>query len=140
VESYLEKLSASDLEASRALDVNITIHDSCVYARYENVVNEPRQLFKKAGASIIEPEYAGLLTHCCGGPIESFFPSKASAIADKRIEQLAAAGGSIVAMCPICLVNLKHAAENKGIKIKDVSEYLVKAYCGDSHQVKEVQA
>ena len=132
VKSYLEVLAEINMEARQTLDLNITIHDSCVYTRYEDVVREPRQLLRKAGATINEPEYAGKLTHCCGGPIESFFPGKAQAIANKRIEQLAAAGGNIVAMCPICLVNLKHAARNKNIEINDISEYLVEAYCGTS--------
>lgn len=130
VKSYLEVLTENNIEAPHALDLDMTIHDSCVYARYEDVVNEPRQLLRKAGARIIEPEYAGKLTHCCGGPIESFFPGKAQEIASKRVEQLAAAGGNIVAMCPICLVNLKHAAKNKNIEIKDISEYLAEVYCG----------
>jgi hypothetical protein len=139
VKSYLEVLAEINTEAPLTLDLNMTIHDSCVYARYEDVVDEPRQLLRKAGASIIEPEYAGKLTHCCGGPIESFFPSKAQAIADKRVEQLAAAGGNIVAMCPICLVNLRHAAQNRNIEIKDISEYLVEAYCGESQPKESVR-
>jgi Fe-S oxidoreductase len=140
VKSYLEVLSKVNMEVPRTLDLDITIHDSCVYARYEDVVNEPRQLLRNAGATIIEPEYAGKLTHCCGGPIESFFPSKAQAIAKKRIEQLAVAGGSIVAMCPICLVNLKHAAKNKNIDVKDISEYLSEAHCGESRPLEGVRA
>jgi Fe-S oxidoreductase len=139
VKSYLEVLTENNLEVSRTLDINITIHDSCVYARYEDVVMEPRQLLRKAGTTIIEPEFTGKLTHCCGGPIESFFPGKAQTIANKRIDQLAAAGGSIVAMCPICLVNLKHAARNKNIEIKDISEYLAEAYCGESQPAEGVQ-
>lgn len=138
VKSYLEVLIDSNLEAARTLDLGMTIHDSCVYARYENIVNEPRRLLSQAGATIIEPENAGKLTHCCGGPIESFFPGKAQTIAKKRIEQLAVAGGNIVAMCPICLVNLKHAAKDKNIDVKDISEYLVNAYCGESQPAKSV--
>ncbi len=140
VKSYLEVLIDSNMEARRIPGMNMTIHDSCVYARYEDIVNEPRKLLRKAGATIIEPEYAGKLTHCCGGPIESFFPGKAQIIANKRIEQLAAAGGNIVAMCPICLVNLKHAARNKNIEIKDISEYLSEAYCGESRPAESVRA
>jgi len=138
VKSYLEVLIDSNVKAPQTLNLNITIHDSCVYARYEDIVNEPRQLLSKAGATIIEPEYAGKLTHCCGGPIESFFPGKAQIIANKRIEQLAAAGGKIVAMCPICLVNLKHAAKDKNIEVKDISEYLVDAYRCESQPVESV--
>jgi len=140
VKSYLEVLTEIDTEVPRTLDLDITIHDSCVYARYEDVVNEPRQLLRKAGATIIEPEYAGKLTHCCGGPIESFFPGKAQEIAKKRIEQLNAAGGSIVAMCPICLVNLKHVAKSNNIEIEDISEYLAEAYCGESQPLESVRA
>jgi len=136
VKSYLEVLIDSKIKPPQSLDYNITIHDSCIYARYEDVVSEPRFLLSKAGAKIIEPEFAGKLTHCCGGPIESFFPGKAQAIAEKRIEQLVATGGNIVAMCPICLINLKHAAKSKNIEVKDISEYLAEAYCGES-QPKE---
>lgn len=139
VKSYLEVLAEINTEAQLTLDQNVTIHDSCVYARYEDVVNEPRQLLRNAGATIIEPENAGKLTHCCGGPIESFFPGKAQVIANKRVEQLAATGGNIVAMCPICLVNLKHAAKKKNIEIKDISEYLVEAHYGESQSKKKVQ-
>ena len=131
VKSYLEVLTESSIDASHTLDQNMTIHDSCIYARYEDIVNEPRLLLRKAGAKIIEPELAGKLTHCCGGPIESFFPGKAQAIAEKRVDQLAMAGGNIVAMCPICLINLKHAAKDKNIEVKDISEYLVEAYSGN---------
>jgi len=140
VRSYLEVLLDSNMEASQMLFQPITIHDSCVYARYEDIVNEPRQLLVRAGVKIIEPDYAGKLTHCCGGPIESFFPAKARSIAAERVEQLAATGGSIAAMCPICLVNLKHAAEDQDLEIKDISEYLVKAYCDQSQPVVSVRS
>lgn len=135
VSSYLEVLHDSAIEASRMIDRNVTIHDPCVYARYEDMVNEPRNLLGRAGARIIEPENARKLTHCCGGPIESFFPAKARSIAGKRIQQLAATGGSIATMCPICLVNLKHAAEGQSLDIRDISEYLVEAYCGPKQPV-----
>ena len=138
VKSYLEVLTDSNIESRQTFVLDVTIHDSCVYARYEDIVSEPRLLLSKAGAKIIEPELAGKLTHCCGGPIESFFPGKAQAIAEKRIEQLAAAGGNIVAMCPICLVNLRHAAKNRNIEVNDISEYLVDAYCGESQPVEGV--
>ena len=128
VKSYLELLAESNCEVSRSLDIDVTIHDSCVYARYEDTVMQPRQLLTRAGAVLREPENAGKLTHCCGGPIESFFPGKARAIAAKRMQQLAAPKGAIVAMCPICLVNLKHAAKEMNTDVADISELLVEAY------------
>jgi hypothetical protein len=43
-------------------------------------------------------------------------------------------------MCPICLVNLKHAAGDNNIEISDISDYLVEAYCGESRPAEHVPA
>ena len=128
VKSYLEVLREQGLESKTNLDLDVVIHDSCVYARYLDVVDEPRNLLAKAGATIHEPEYTGKMTFCCGGPAESLFPSKAHEIAGKRMEQLAEQGHDVVTMCPICLFNLESAVEGKGVAVEDISEYLVKAY------------
>lgn len=127
VKSYLELLAESPLSFTKQLEIDVVIHDPCVYARYENVVAEPRHLLKDAGARIHEPELSGKLTHCCGGPLESLFPGKAQAIATKRVEQLASCGNRIATICPICLANLKRAAAGMALEIKDLSEYLVDA-------------
>ncbi len=126
VESYLEVLARLDPDAGGGLDVDVAIHDSCVYARHEGVVDEPRALLERAGARVHEAELSGRLTHCCGGPIESLFPAKAGEVAARRVEQLAACADNIVTMCPVCMVNLKHAAP-AAVNIKDISEYLAQA-------------
>ncbi len=133
VKSYLEVLAERDLNFMKQLEIDVVIHDSCVYARYENVVEEPRHLLKNAGTRIHEPELSRRLTYCCGGPLESLFPSKAHVIATKRIEQLASCSNQVATMCPICLANLKRAAEMT-LKIKDISEYLVDA-CNTERQM-----
>ena len=139
VKSYLELLAERDLNFTKQLEIDVVIHDPCVYARYEDIVNEPRHLLKDAGATIHEPELSGKLTHCCGGPLESLFPSKAHAIAAKRIEQLASCGTQVATMCPICLANLKRAAAGMTLEIKDISEYLVDA-CSKQIQMKPQEA
>ncbi len=127
VQSYLEVLAERNPGIVTNLDADLVIHDSCVYARYQNVVDQPRQLLTKAGARLHEPELSGRLTHCCGGPIESLKPAKAHEIAANRVEQLAQCGTNVVTMCPICMVNLSNAAEGS-IDIKDISDYLTVAY------------
>ena len=129
VKSYLEILAEEGLNIERTLDQEIVVHDSCVYARAENIVEEPRDLLRKAGMELKEPNESGKRTMCCGGPIESFFPSKTKALAEKRIGQLASCGKQVAAMCPICLVNLQHAAEDKDVTVRDISDYLVEAFC-----------
>jgi Fe-S oxidoreductase len=128
VKSYLEILAEQAAKTKSGLELDVVIHDSCVYARSLNVIDEPRRLLEKAGATVREPEYSGKLTFCCGGPAESLFPSKAREIANKRMEQLSTLGRNVVAMCPVCLLNLKNAAGKKNITVKDISEYLVQTY------------
>jgi Fe-S oxidoreductase len=127
VKSYLEVLAEKNFELANSLDLDLAIHDPCIYARYEDMIDEPRYLLKNAGAVIHEPEQSGKLTHCCGGPLESLFPGKAHDIATKRVEQLAVCSNKVATMCPICLTNLKRAAGNR-LEVRDISEYLIKAY------------
>ena len=126
--SYLEVLAEKEMKCLKRLPLELVVHDSCVYARHENIVDEPRRLLEATGATIHVPELSGRLTHCCGGPLESLFPGKAHEVAQKRMAQLADCGDSIVTMCPICMANLRRAA-NDTLEIKDISEHLVNGYC-----------
>jgi Fe-S oxidoreductase len=139
VQSYLEVLADTDLEFRERSNGRVMIHDSCVYARYEDVIEQPRELLRKAGFSVRSPELSGTLTHCCGGPIESLFPSQAHMIASKRMEQLSNSGCPVAAMCPICLVNLKHAANDKE-EVKDIAEFLLPALSRVSRNKDRVNA
>jgi Fe-S oxidoreductase len=127
VKSYLEVLAEKAPKAINKVSDEVSIHDSCVYARYEGLVDQPRELLKNAGVAIKEPQLCGKSTHCCGGPIESLFPTEAHRIANERIEQLQGAKNGAVTMCPICWVNLNKAAGDK-LAVKDISEVLEKAY------------
>ncbi len=128
VKSYLEVLAERDLQCASKLDGDVVIHDSCVYARYDGIIDQPRSLLANAGLKLPEPELSGRLTHCCGGPLESLFPGKARQVASKRAGQLAECGQQVVAMCPICLANLKRAADSS-VEISDISRFLARAYC-----------
>jgi len=126
--SWLEVLAGKQLEPKQRLEGRVTVHDSCVYARYEGVVDQPRRLLNHSGLSVEQPELSGLLTHCCGGPIESLFPALAHDIAGKRAEQLTASGSQVATMCPICLVNLKGAINGDGPACRDIADILAEAY------------
>ncbi|MEA2030469.1 MAG: (Fe-S)-binding protein [candidate division Zixibacteria bacterium] len=132
VKSYLEVLAASDnLKPIHNVEKEITVHDSCVYARYESVIDEPRKLLERAGYMIKEPKDNKKLTHCCGGPIESIFPKMSHKIGNNRAQQLMDVntnGGAVATMCPICMASLKKASGDK-LEIEDISSLLVKAFC-----------
>ncbi|WP_448588806.1 (Fe-S)-binding protein [Thermodesulfobium sp.] len=127
VKHYIEVLFEKKIKPQNKLDMTVAIHDSCVLARYEEVIEEPRTLLNNAGINYVEPELSRKLTHCCGGPIESLFPKKAKEIAAKRANDLLSCSNTVVTMCPICLLNLKESTPLKD-NFLDLSEILVKSY------------
>ena len=127
VKSYLEVLVEKEIKPVKQLNEKVVIHDSCVYARHEGIIDEPRILLRNAGMETSEHHDSKEYTFCCGGPIESLFPGKAYHIGNKRIEQLEKAGKNFVVMCPVCYANLSRIANNK-VKIEDIAHTLGKSY------------
>ena len=123
VVNYLEVLAQKHPQAAQQMNGEVVVHDSCVYARYENICEQPRELLRAAGITVREPELAGKSTHCCGGPLESLFPAEAHRISGNRVDQLAAQGKNVVTMCPFCWVNLSKAAGDR-IVINDIASAL----------------
>jgi Fe-S oxidoreductase len=99
------------------------IHDPCLYARNLGIVEGPRRLLEAAGYAVREPRRSRRMTYCCGGPIESLFPSLSKRVAATRMSELAALGRTIVVMCPICLVNLSSVAPS-GVSVRDLGEVI----------------
>jgi hypothetical protein len=128
VRSYLEVLTERKLKPLLKLGQEATIHDSCIYARSEGVLEQPRRLLAAGGVTLVEPELSGKLTFCCGGPLETLFPGKSAEIARRRIEQLSACSAKVVTACPLCLANLSRVVP-AGVEVQDISDYLVRAYC-----------
>ncbi|MEJ2578884.1 MAG: (Fe-S)-binding protein [Kineosporiaceae bacterium] len=127
VRNYLDVLAESAPPARRTLDETAVIHDSCLFARAENVIEAPRELLRGSGVNLPEADRSGSLTWCCGGPAESLYPERAAANARIRVEQLREVAGTAVTMCPVCLINLSKAADG-GLHLEDVSHYLRRAY------------
>ena len=123
VRTYLEVLATRGLPTRPPVAGKLVIHDSCLFARKENVVDQPRQLLEQAGFTVEEPEHSRALTWCCGGPAEALFPAKAAEVASGRVAQLREVSSDCVTMCPICLVNLSKAAEGT-LRVRDISQYL----------------
>jgi Fe-S oxidoreductase len=123
VQNYLEVLAETHPEAAKPVNGEVVVHDSCVYARYENISEQPRELLRAAGITVLEPKQFGKSTHCCGGPLESLFPAEAHRISGNRVEQLEAEGKNVVTMCPFCWVNLSKAAGER-LVINDIASTL----------------
>ena len=120
---YTELLAGSSLRLKALLDT-VSVHDSCYLARHLRVLDSVRRA--QGLVDSVEyryPEASGVMTGCCGGPVEVVFPKLSERIAESRVEELAVAGGrAIVAFCPICIVNLERPAGQRGLKVLDFSE------------------
>lgn len=127
VKTYLEVLVEKGLSPRHQLAGEVVLHDPCVFARSEDVLDEPRHLLEATGLTLAEPEKTGRMTWCCGGPVEALYPEKARANAEKRAAQLGEVSRVGVTMCPMCLVNLAGAA-GPDMTFHDISQYLKRAY------------
>ena len=125
--SYLEVLAERTPDVRTRLPGEVVLHDSCVFARYEDVVDEPRMLLAQTGITVREPEHTGRRTWCCGGPVESLYPKKALANAEVRVSELREVATEAVTTCPLCLVNLRKAAGDT-MRFRDISHYLVQSH------------
>ncbi|NLI82946.1 MAG: (Fe-S)-binding protein [Deltaproteobacteria bacterium] len=99
----------------------VALHDPCFYGRYLGLSDVPAKALAELGIDCAELERSGAYTHCCGGPAESVSPRLADDVGRRRLAQLEGTGAPIVAMCPICLGNLRKL----GADVRDLSSVLV---------------
>jgi len=117
--TYIELVAENieNMEKGNEEMLKVTIHDSCYYARYLGILNQPREIMNALGIKSIDTKNSKNLTSCCGGPIESISPNLSKEIARNRVKELQKSGCDVIAMCPICIINLKKG----GAKVKDFS-------------------
>ena len=125
--NYLEALSMKKTAFKDKLGVKAVIHDPCYYARFEDIIDQPRELLESAGVDVLEPDLkTRKMTFCCGGPIESISPRFSKQIARMRLEELREVCNKAVVLCPICYANFSRV-KDADIEIEDISQYLIKA-------------
>ncbi len=125
VKTYIEILDEAGIEF-KGIKGETVIHDPCYYARYNNVIQQPRKLLKGAGYTVKEPARSGRMTYCCGGPLEGIAPRLAKRIAKARMEELSAVSSEVTVMCPICMANLRSVAGD-GVRVVDLARRLAQA-------------
>jgi Fe-S oxidoreductase len=113
VKPYFEVITLQPRNGTR----RVTLHDPCFYGRYLEMSDTPRSVLANLGIDCVNIRNSGTFTGCCGGPAESISPKLSSDIVNRRISDLNATGEPIIAMCPICLGNLRKA----GAKVEDLA-------------------
>ena len=116
VKTYFELVDFPSANGHR----RVTLHDPCFYGRYLDLADVPTAVLGKLGIECKGVENSGRFTNCCGGPAESISPKLSAEVRDRRLEELNVTGEQIVAMCPICLGNLRKA----GASVEDLSSVI----------------
>jgi Fe-S oxidoreductase len=119
VSPYFEKIDLPEAESTRT----VTLHDPCFYGRYLGLSDVPEEKLARLGVTCRPVPQSGAFTHCCGGPAESISPRLAGEIGGRRMAQLETTGAPLVAMCPICLGNLRKT----GAEVADLSSVIADA-------------
>jgi Fe-S oxidoreductase len=118
VQAYFERLNLSSKNGHR----KIALHDPCFYGRYLELSDVPAKVLASVDIECAPLRNSGTFTSCCGGPAESISPKLSKEVGDRRISELQDSGAPIVAMCPICLGNLRKA----GAQVEDLSTVLAR--------------
>ena len=107
----------------------VVLHDPCYLARYAGHVEEPRDLLRRVGATVREPERNRHNPFCCGAGGGLLFEEheEGQRISQTRFEQLQATGApTIVTACPFCSIMLKgaQASSNATTEVVDIMSYV----------------
>jgi Fe-S oxidoreductase/nitrate reductase gamma subunit len=118
------------LSLARPLDQTLVLHDPCYLGRYNDILEEPRQvLHALPDTTLIEAAYHRQRSFCCGAGGAHMWRQQESGkkISAARLEGLLTTGTSCIATaCPFCLAMLEDAAQPQSgeIQVKDIAEWV----------------
>jgi Fe-S oxidoreductase len=136
---FVEELTRSDaFAAGRGVGHGtdgapvVTYHDPCYLGRYSRTTDEPRDLMKRFGAELKEPDRNRENPYCCGAGGGLLFADKeevpGSRISDIRFTQLQDTGAqTVVTACPFCSIMLKGAqasAPRNDVQFVDIMTFV----------------
>jgi Fe-S oxidoreductase/nitrate reductase gamma subunit len=111
---------------------NVTFHDPCYLARWNGIVDAPREALAAAGVAVAEMPRSGRQGFCCGAGGGRFWLEEklGTRVNQNRIaeaaETLGAQGGVVATGCPFCLTMMKDAVNETGreasLRVMDVAE------------------
>jgi Fe-S oxidoreductase len=105
-------------------------HDSCYLGRYNGIIDQPRELLKKAGAgSLAEFGRHGRRSFCCGAGGGRMWMEETigKRINEERVDEALALGiDTIYTACPFCMTmfedGLKAREKEGDIRVRDIAE------------------
>ncbi|MBF0477623.1 MAG: (Fe-S)-binding protein [Deltaproteobacteria bacterium] len=117
-------------EAAPVQNQRIAYHDPCYLGRHLGIYDIPRRILSHVGYQVTEFIWAREQAGCCGGggSVDLNFPELADLVAGRRIEEALLIDFDYLATaCPGCLTRLVDAGKDSGLKVKDITELVMKA-------------
>ncbi|GAB4435994.1 MAG: (Fe-S)-binding protein [bacterium] len=136
VQLLVELIKSGKIILNKKLEGKVAYHDSCYLARYNGIIDEPREIIKSLGLSLVEFERRGIKGFCCGaGGGNMFLEEHAPRMNDTRISQvLESKDGKdlkgVAVGCPFCLTMMTDGTktyDREDIEVKDLSELVYDA-------------
>jgi Fe-S oxidoreductase/nitrate reductase gamma subunit len=128
---YLLELAQAERLKLPSQVSRITFHDPCYLSRYAGILDEPRRLLTKVGATLVEAPHHHKQSLCCGAGGGRMWLEEDEG---KRINEICCAehlalNAPIVTACPFCLTMLRDgvAASSRETQVLDLAEVLSKA-------------
>lgn len=107
----------------------VTYHDSCYLARYNDVVQSPRNVLMAANGAdnVVEMERRGYSGFCCGAGggrmwMEERIGTQVNV--DRSREAIATGASTVATACPFCMTMMTDGVNKEGadVKVKDIAE------------------
>jgi heterodisulfide reductase subunit D len=105
----------------------VTYHDPCHLGRQMGIYREPRELIKACGYELVEMDFIGKQSYCCGagGGVQSNELELSKKIGQARAEQAEKTKAEILCTaCPMCYFQLKENNQSKKLKVVELIELL----------------
>jgi Fe-S oxidoreductase len=123
------------IRLTEGIDQEVTYHDSCYLARYNDIVEAPREVLKSVPKlKVIEMPRNGKQGFCCGaGGGRMWLEEKmGQRVNQNRVNEAAATGAGVVATgCPFCLTMIRDGINETGreekLVARDVAEIVADA-------------
>lgn len=136
IELILDLLKNGKLVINKKLEGKVAYHDSCYLARYNGIIEQPREIINQLGLNLVEFERRGIKGFCCGaGGGNMFLEEHSPRMNDTRIAQvLNSKDGKglkgVAVACPFCLTMMTDGTkshEREDVEVKDLSELVYDA-------------
>jgi Fe-S oxidoreductase len=137
-----QKIEMDESQVSKMSERRAVYHDSCYLGRYNEIMEEPRDLVRAAlGVDVAEAKDHHRTSLCCGaGGAQMWMEEEYERVNIKRTEQLLDTGADTIATaCPFCNVMITDGVKAKGlqenVKVLDVAEIVAASMKGGSGAV-----